>query len=115
MSKLVRGGAGGNAPLVEVDTSAEYCRSDKIVDYFVKSIGALPFEGFALTNCNAKSWTGSRVGIIALKAWAWALDKPVFENGKQIDIHELQPFYNAEFKIDCKQGGCGGERPTSCQ
>ena len=64
------------------------------------------------------SWTGSRVGVVAVKAWAFATGKPIIaltansidenlinaarQKLKQKDftsIRELAPHYDSEFKV----------------
>jgi hypothetical protein len=85
-----------------IDTAADYCKSDKICEY-IKSVVTLslspPPSQIQIINNNSKSWTGSRVGVIAAKAWAFGLNIPIKENSKIIDIHELQPFYDKDFII----------------
>jgi len=67
------------------------------------------------------SWTGSRVGVVAVKAWAMATQKPIiqltmdngqwtiddvrrkFKNKDFTPIHELKPYYDSDFKITPKK------------
>ena len=65
------------------------------------------------------SWTGSRVGVVAVKAWAFATGKPVialtsdvkdlvtsarekFDAKDFTDVNALAPLYDSEFKITPK-------------
>jgi len=61
------------------------------------------------------SWTGSRVGVVAVKAWAFATGKPVialtggidgawekFQKKEFTQIKNLAPKYDAEFKVTLK-------------
>ena len=62
------------------------------------------------------SWTGSRVGVVAVKAWALVTGKPIiattnptedlftivrekFASRDFTEVHELSPFYDSEFKL----------------
>jgi len=68
------------------------------------------------------SWTGSRVGVVAVKAYAITTGKPVvelqikdrreelikearrkFTAGEFTDVRELAPYYDAEFKVTVKK------------
>jgi len=69
-------------------------------------------DAFAVVTIG-NSWTGTRVGATAVKAWAMASGKPIieldkpcfdtarlkFKSGDFTDIYALQPKYNAEFKV----------------
>ncbi|MDR0461841.1 MAG: hypothetical protein LBG88_00700 [Christensenellaceae bacterium] len=88
-----------NTKLLLIDTSADYCHSDKIATVFTPE-QIRGCDGFEIVNTNTKSWTASRVGVTAIKALAFGTGKPVYENGKQIDIHTLEPYYNAEFIVN---------------
>jgi len=83
--------------LLRIDTSADYCHNDRINAVFADKIHDC--DGFDLINLNKTSWTASRVGITAVRAWAFALNKPIYENGKLVDIHKLEPYYDAEFQV----------------
>ena len=72
-------------------------------------------NAFAVVNGQSSnaSWTGTRVGVVAVKAWAFATDKPIIEletasfdiarqkfDAKDFtDIDKLEPKYSAEFKV----------------
>ena len=90
----------GNGKLLTVDTSADYCHSDRINKTFGDLIHQC--DGFEIINRNAKSWTASRVGVTAVKAWAYATGKPVYQDGQLVDIKTLEPYYNAEFAVTIK-------------
>jgi len=61
-------------------------------------------DGFDIvTGGEGASWTGSRVGIVAVKAWALATCKPIFVDGVQVSMHELAPNYDAEFIVGKKK------------
>ena len=86
--------------ILQIDTSADYCHSDHINRQFGDSVRTA--DGFEIINRNETSWTASRVGVTAVKAWAFATGKPVYQNGTQIDIRKLDPYYNSEFKVTIK-------------
>jgi|GEM_PF-990418 len=59
-------------------------------------------DGFAVvTGGEGASWTGSRVGVVAAKAFAMSTGKPVYEV-REVTARELAPKYDAEFKITPK-------------
>jgi hypothetical protein len=91
----------GKENLLLIDTSADYCHSDKINDVFRDKIHDC--DGFEVINRNEKSWTATRVGITAVKAWAYGTGKPIFENGREMSPYELTPYYNSEFKVTTKK------------
>jgi hypothetical protein len=89
-----------------IDTSESYCHSDRINAVFRDKIHDC--DAFEIINHNETSWTASRVGIVALKGWAYGTGKPVYEidaNGKRkaVDIKHLKPYYNADFKVTVKK------------
>jgi len=68
------------------------------------------------------SWTGSRVGVVAVKAYSLASGKPIIElraneNLEELiaearqkfamknftDVRNLQPYYDSEFKVTVKK------------
>ena len=78
-------------------------------------------SGFAVVT-GYGSWTGSRVGVVAVKAWAFATGKPIvelvvgkdevvdynglvkaavekFKKGEFVDMFALAPKYDSEFKV----------------
>ena len=60
-------------------------------------------DGFAVvTGGKGASWTGSRVGVTAVKAWAYATGKQVYEV-IETTPEELAPKYDAEFKVTLKK------------
>jgi len=87
--------------LLEIDTSADYCHSDKIHTAFTHE-QIQNCEGFNLINHNTKSWTASRVGVTAARAFAYATGKPLYENGKEVNLRTVAPFYNSDFKVTIK-------------
>ena len=75
---------------------------------------------FAVVNAHG-SWTGVRVGVVAVKAWSLATGRPIIELsaveddeelfnlarakydlGEFVGARELSPYYNSEFKITKK-------------
>jgi hypothetical protein len=55
--------------------------------------------GFNLINRNEKSWTASRVGVTAAKAFAFATGKPIYENGVLTTPEKISPYYDSDFKV----------------
>ena len=78
-------------------------------------------SAFAVVNAHG-SWTGVRVGVVAVKAWSLATGRPIIELpaaesdeelfklarakydlGEFTEMHRLEPYYDAEFKVTQKQ------------
>ena len=84
------------------------CLNDVAKDFISKA------SAFAVVT-GPGSWTGSRVGVVAVKAWSLATGKPIislrsgenlaelarkkFDSKDFTDIKALAPFYDSEFKI----------------
>ena len=79
-------------------------------------------DAFAVVTCgDGSSWTGIRVGVVAVKAWALATGKPIialgaadnetliatarkkFTNKDFTDVFALAPHYDSEFKVTLKK------------
>ena len=64
-------------------------------------------KGFVVVPAkDGDSWTGTRVGVVAVKAWAYATGKPIFEliDGELIPHtpQSIEPKYSSDFKVTVK-------------
>ena len=102
-----------------IDTTDPTSRKDDISDVVLKTLGPGGFANvdiFAIV-IGPGSWTGIRIGIAAVKAWAMVLNKPIVTiksdftekelsqkiTGKEFtSVDELEPFYDGEPRIGGK-------------
>jgi len=96
------------------------CKSDKRQAETINAMYAdqiAKADAFAIVQ-RAGSWTGSRVGVVAVKAWSYATGKPIIElpeedmelakqkylAGEFTDLRKLEPFYDSEFIVGKRDG-----------
>jgi len=99
--------------LFTVRTNNEQRRHSESINQIAKEFLTPDLDAFAVV-CGSGSWTGSRVGVVAVKSWALVFNKPIialtqddnidtarekFLSKDFTSINDLAPIYDSEFKI----------------
>ena len=106
-----------SADKVETRTSTEKRRHSEVLNIVAGDwVRVVDAYAVVVGGREGQSWTGSRVGVVAVKAWAFATGKPViildsvdfsvvrdkYTTQQFASIHDIQPEYSSEFKITIK-------------
>ena len=108
----------GGEVVARADGGQEIKRHSEIINAVAAPYIADADAFAVITGMDGGSWTGSRVGVVAVKAWAYATAKPIvsiYDDGTHADLigaawqmlqkkqftdaKTLAPRYDAEFKI----------------
>jgi len=96
---------------IQTRTNAEQRRHSETLNKIAAEF--IPHADIFAVVTGPGSWTGSRVGVVAVKSWAFATGKPIIALQNPYDmrnisrefttIHELAPYYDSEFKVTVKK------------